>query len=64
MNQALLVAARRLVAATAIALALAACGGGNTPTSHSNTTAPTSHSSTTATGSTGSHKPASKAPGY
>jgi hypothetical protein len=55
MSRTLSVATRRLLAATAIALAVAACGGGNTPTSHS---------STRATGSTGSHKPASKAPGY
>jgi len=55
MNRTLLVATRRLLGATAIALALAACGGGNTPTSHS---------STRSTSSTGSHKPASKAPGY
>jgi hypothetical protein len=56
MNRTLLVATRRLLAATAIALAVAACGGGNTPSS--------SHSRTGATSSTGSHKPASKAPGY
>ena len=52
MNRTLLVAMRRLLAATAIALAVAACGGGNTPSAHS------------ATSTTGSHKPASKAPGY
>jgi ABC-type glycerol-3-phosphate transport system substrate-binding protein len=61
MNRSLLIATRRLLAATAIALVLAACGGGNTPTSHSSTTAT---SSTGSHGSTGSHKPASKAPGY
>ena len=55
MNRTLLVATRRLLTATAIALAVAECGGGNTPSAHSKTSA---------TSATGSHKPASKAPGY
>jgi hypothetical protein len=64
MRRTLSVAARRLLAATAIAVTVAACGGGNTPTSHSTTSTTSSTGSTGSTGGTGSHKPASKAPGY